>query len=70
MIPLTLELEVDLLLPELETPLLVTKLGDDEGSGLAGSPIMTYPAFVPDEETVDVNPVTPAVICVVLVAYF
>jgi len=62
-------LEVDLLLPELEILLLATDADDEEESGLEGTPIMTYPAFVLDEEIVDVNPVAPAAICVVLVAY-
>jgi hypothetical protein len=64
------EIEVDLLLPELKIVLLVTEPGDEEEEGLAGTPTMTYPAVVPDGRTVDVNPVAPAAICVVLVAYF
>lgn len=53
---------------ELELVLVVTEGGEEEEE-LDGIPTMTYPEFVPEAATVDVNPAAPAGICVVLVAY-
>jgi hypothetical protein len=60
---------VKLLVAEVKDDLVETELRDDEEEELAGTPTMTYPGVVPDERTVDVNPVAPADIWVVLVAY-
>ena len=49
-----------------EVVLVVCDETEDE---VAGIPTMTYPGVVPDGRTVDVYPMAPADICVVLVAY-
>lgn len=53
---------------EVEVVLDVTD-GPGEKEEVDGTPTTTYPEFVPEEGTIDVNPVAPAGICVVLVAY-
>jgi hypothetical protein len=49
-----------LLLPELEILSPVTEVGNEEEAGLAGTPTMTYPAFVPEGGIVEVYPEAPA----------
>ena len=61
---------VEMLAAEVKDDLVETKLRvEEEEEELAGTPTMTYPGVVPDGGTVDVNPVAPADICVILVAY-
>ena len=61
-------LDVCVLVRELEDVPVVTE-GREEKEEVDGIPTTTYSEFVPEEGTIDVNPVTPAGICVVLVAY-
>jgi len=54
---------------EFEVVLAVTEGREEEEEEVDGIPTTTYPEFVPEEGTIDVNPVAPAGMCVVLVAY-
>jgi hypothetical protein len=60
-------LDVCVLVRELEDVPVVTE-GREEKEKVNGIPTTTYSESVPEEGTVDVNPVAPAGICVVLVA--
>lgn len=53
---------------EFEVVLALTE-GREEKEEVDGTPMTTYPEFVPEGGTIDVNPMAPAGICVVLVAY-